>query len=452
MENIILSKEIAEKVNIMGGIAYYVGGYIRDVIKGDENFDIDIEIHGIDKETLEKILSSFGNVNITGKSFGVYKINHYDIDIALPRKEISTGIGHRDFYIEIDPFIGVKNAAKRRDFTINSIMQNILTDEIIDNYNGINDIKNKTIRHVEKNSFAEDPLRVFRAAQFASRFEYKIAGETIKLCKTIDTKSLSKERIYEETNKALTKSNYPSKYFNSLSDMNQLDFWYNEIEKLKYIEQNPVYHKEGNVYNHTMLVLDKASFYKEKVNNKLFFMYSALCHDLGKINSTQIIDGKIHSYKHELTGIEVCDKFLKRITNNKKLIKYVKNMIENHMKPNMYANDNSKISSSNKLFYDSIAPLDLIYLALSDHFGRITEEEIISPENYLFERYELYKQYMKRDYVKGDDLIKLGIKPSKVFSELIIYANKLRLSGVEKKSVLKQIRSYYKLIEKNYEI
>lgn len=444
MDNIKLSNEIAKKVNSIGGTAYFVGGYVRDKIRGVENHDIDIEVHGIFQNDLEKILRSFGNINIIGKSFGIYNIEHKNLDIAMPRKERKNGEGHRGFDVDIDPFLGLENAAKRRDFTINSLMQNIITGEIIDKFGGLSDIENKLIRYVDRDSFIEDPLRVFRACQFASRFNYRITEDTINLCSKIDTSYLSKERVYEETSKSLLKSNKPSIYFDYLDKMNQLDIWFKELKALQNIEQNPIYHKEGNVYIHTMMVLDEASKFKEYVNNDIFFMYAALCHDLGKMVTTFVENGKIRSLKHEIEGIEISEKFLKRLTNNKKLIYYVKNMVEYHMKPNMYAAHNSKIKATNKLFYDSVDPNDLIYLALADHNGRITEQNLTYPEKFLKERFEIYKEYMSREYVNGYDLISLGIKQDENFSKYIDYALSSRLSGVDKENALKQILAIYK--------
>ncbi|MFL8951341.1 CCA tRNA nucleotidyltransferase [Helcococcus kunzii] len=444
MENLRLSKDIAKKVNSIGGTAYFVGGYVRDKIRGVENYDIDIEVHGISQNDLENILKSFGNVNIIGKSFGIYNIEHKNLDIALPRKERKIGEGHKGFDVNVDPYLGVKNASKRRDFTINAIMQDILTGELIDIFNGINDIKNGLIRFVNKESFIEDPLRVFRACQFASRFNYKITDETIKLCKNINTSYLSKERVFEETSKALLKSKNPSIYFNYLDKMGQLQSWFNELKALQNIEQSPIYHKEGNVYTHTMMVLDEAATYRELVNYAVYFMFAALCHDLGKAVTTFVENGKIKSLKHEIEGIAISEQFLKRLTNNKKLIYYVKNMVEHHMKPNMYAFQNSRIKATNKLFYDSVDPNDLIYLALADHNGRITSQETEYPEKYLKERYEIYKEYMTRDYVNGYDLISAGIEQNEQFSKYMDYALSFRLSGVNKEDALKQILAIHK--------
>ena len=134
---------IAQKVDKKGGKTYYVGGYVRDLFLNKKNKDIDIEVHGISEKTLVKILSEVGKPLSYGKSFGIYSLEGHNIDIALPRKETKTGKGHKDFKIEVDPYIDIKQAIKRRDFTINAIYKNVLTGEIIDPFNGVKDIKNK---------------------------------------------------------------------------------------------------------------------------------------------------------------------------------------------------------------------------------------------------------------------------------------------------------------------
>ena len=208
--NILVAETIAKKVKECGGRAYYVGGYVRDKLLNIDNKDIDIEIHGITPKELEKILDEIGKRMEIGESFGIYSLKGCNVDIAMPRKEISKGIGHKDFDILIDPFIGTYKAAKRRDFTINSIYEDILSKEIIDHFDGISDLNNKIIRYVDKETFKEDPLRVLRACQFASRFNFMISKETIDICKDIDISKLSKERIEGELKKALLKSEKPS--------------------------------------------------------------------------------------------------------------------------------------------------------------------------------------------------------------------------------------------------
>lgn len=431
----MIEKQIAQLVKEKGGRTFYVGGYVRDKILNIENKDVDIEIHGINEEQLLDILNQVGNPISYGKSFGVYSLKGYDIDIALPRSEKAIGKGHKDFKIDVDPFIGYKQAARRRDITINALMQDVLTNEILDYYNGLDDLKNKIIREVDASTFIEDPLRVLRVAQFASRFEFEVAQETIELCKTIDLTYLTKERVEEELRKCLLKGKRPSIFFNTLNKMNQLDYWFKEIKELINIKQDPIYHPEGDVYIHTMQVIDRAVKYRDKCKT-YEFMLLCLTHDFGKIICSENINGRIHAYEHEVKGVPIIEEFIKRITNRKEVIVYLKNMVPLHMLPNKCASDNSRIKKTNKMFYYAIEPKDLIYFSFCD---RGNEDNSI----YLNQRYEEYKLMMLKPYVTGNDLIEAGIKQDKNFHELLEYATKLRLAKVDKEDALKQVLTYY---------
>lgn len=441
MNDLEMARVFANKIKEKGGKAYYVGGYVRDEIMGIPNKDIDIEVHNIPKDILESILDECGGWLEVGSSFGIYKLAHYDLDIALPRTEIKIGDKHTDFEIEADPFIGTYKACLRRDFTMNALMKDILTNEIIDHFNGIEDIKNRCIRHVNDKSFSEDPLRVLRACQFASRFNFEIAEETIRLCQSIDITLLSKERICEELKKAFLKSNKPSLFFENLRQMNQLSYWFKEVEDLIQIEQSPKYHAEGNVWNHTMMVLDAAVTYRDKVENSYGFMCAALCHDLGKAVTTKLINGTYHTYNHEFEGLPIAKTLMTRLTNEKSLIKLVLNLVKYHMKPNVLANAKSSVKKTNHMFDDAIDPEALIYIALADEQGRISEHHV-SNEAFLFERLEIYKQIMAKPYVTGKDLIDAGIIPNDQFTDYLNYAHKLRLANVDKENVLRQTLAY----------
>ena len=431
----MIEKQIAQLVKEKGGRTFYVGGYVRDKLLNIENKDVDIEIHGINEEQLQDILKQVGDPISYGKSFGVYSLKGHNIDIALPRSEKAIGKGHKDFKIDVDPFIGCKRAARRRDITINALMQDVLTDEILDYYNGLNDIKNKIIKQVDSNTFIEDPLRVLRVAQFASRFNFTVAQETIELCKTIDLTYLTKERVEEELKKCLLKGKKPSIFFDTLNKMNQLDYWFKEIKELIGLKQDPIYHPEGDVYIHTMQVIDRAVKYRDKCKS-YEFMLLCLTHDFGKIICSENINGRIHAYEHEIKGVPIVEELIKRITNRKEVITYLKNMVPLHMLPNKCASDNSRIKKTNKMFYNSIEPKDLIYFSYCD---RGNEDN----SKFLNERYEEYKSMMLKPYVTGSDLIKAGIKQDKNFHELIEYATKLRLAQVDKDDALKQVVAYY---------
>ena len=249
-KDIQMARQLALLVHARGGRAYYVGGFVRDSLLGEAGKDIDIEVHGITPDNLKDILDSLGQRITIGESFGVFNLKGYSLDIAMPRKEEARGQGHRDFDIFVDPFIGTEAAARRRDFTFNALMQDVLTGEIIDHFGGEADLKAGILRHVCSDSFPEDPLRVLRCAQFAARFGCRVAPETIVLCSKMELQHLPKERIEGELKKALLKAERPSVFFEILREMNQLDHWFPELKALIGIGQNP-YTTPKAMYGHT---------------------------------------------------------------------------------------------------------------------------------------------------------------------------------------------------------
>lgn len=200
-----LLKEIAQAITDIGGKMFFVGGYVRDRLIGKDSKDIDVEIHGITEEQLVEVLAQFGHVDKIGASFGVYLIKGVDIDFAMPRTETKTGDLHTDFDVTVDPFIGTYGASRRRDFTMNAIMENVVTGEIIDHFNGRQDIADRVIRMVDEETFKEDALRVLRAIQFSARFDFWLDSETRRVASGMTLHHLAKERVYVEIRKGLEK-------------------------------------------------------------------------------------------------------------------------------------------------------------------------------------------------------------------------------------------------------
>ena len=439
-QDLKLSIDIAHAVHKNGGRAMYVGGMIRDEFLGLTSKDIDLEIYGITPDTLKCILSKFGKIQQKGTSFGVYGIEHSNIDIAMPRREHKIGTKHTDFDVSIDPFMSFHDATIRRDLTINAMMKDVITGEIIDLWNGQDDLRNKTIKHINTATFAEDPLRVFRVAQFSARFDAKIAEETLQLCRNIDVTTVTKERIFEELSKALLKSERPSIFFTSLRQMDHLKEFFPELQACINTPQNPKYHPEGNVFEHTMLVLDYASQLKNQAKEPLFFMLSALFHDIGKpIATTTKDDGTIISYEHDTEGVPVCEKQLLRITNNTKLIKYVTNMVLMHMRPNKLAMDKSCKKKTREMFDNSVCPEDLILLSKADDMGRKNAHYNKEQEIFLRDRLNDYYQTIKQPMITGQDLINAGLTPGPNFSEILKRGRKLIFAGLDHDKALKQI-------------
>lgn len=455
-KEVALARNIAFKVADRGGRAYYVGGYVRDKYLGVENKDIDIEIHGIEPGLLCDILRKFGEVIYKGQSFGVYGIKGYDIDISLPRSEVSNGPGHKDFRVVVDPYIGVNGATRRRDFTINAMMIDVLDGRLIDIHNGLSDLGNGVIRHVDDKTFGDDPLRVLRACQFASRFGFKIAKETIEISKKMDVTNLSSERIHGEMLKALVKSKKPSIFFNELHKTGHLDYWFRELRSLKGMWQNPEHHPEGDVYTHTMMVLDEASKCNELWGNdaskKFRFMMAALCHDFGKARATDYdpITGKITSIGHEVAGVFDTISFMNGIRCSKYDIKYVTNMVENHMVLNRMVDESNKQSRYNHAFDKMCEPTDMIYLSMADAKGRGMEVDYSEEFTKLSSKLCNYRNMLATtEEVTGDDLISIGIPKGQIMGKLLERGHYLRLSGVRKEIILKELaKEFRKIVSK----
>ena len=288
---------LASKVKEKGGRAFYVGGYVRDLLLNIPNKDIDIEVHGIAEKDLVAILNEIGEVDYYGRSFGIYALRHEDIEVALPRSEKVLGTGHRDFEISVDPDMGYKNAALRRDFTINALMMDVLSHEILDYFNGTDDLNKGIIRHVNDVSFVEDPLRVYRAAQFASRFGFKIDERTVELCKGIDTFVLSRERIEEELKKALLKAERAEIFFECLKEMNQKDVWFKGVHNLSCLmkyESNRINADNKYYFMVLLLALDNGlDFIEAFSNNRELKAYVKRYYELYElINNRALFTGR----------------------------------------------------------------------------------------------------------------------------------------------------------------
>ena len=430
--------EIAQKVNALGGRAYYVGGCVRDKMMKIECLDKDIEIHGIEMEQLRTLLRSCTDNLIENLHFGVFTLPDYEIDVALPRSETLCGRTHKDFEVSIHPNLDTRQATVRRDFTINAMMEDVLTGELIDHYGGSSDLSEGIIRHIEDGRFMEDPLRVLRAAQFSARFQFRIDERTVALCKKMSLEALPRERVFDELKKALLKSDKPSLFFEALRTTDNLDEFFGELKDLIGVQQNEKHHAEGDVWVHTMMVLDECAKRRSNVKNPLGFMLSAICHDMGKAKCTEIVNGEIHSYNHEIEGLPIAEAFISRLTSDKKIKEYVLNMVEFHMKPNTLAAMESAIKKTNKMFDQAVEPLDLIHLAVADSLGKVAPREYYETEPFLMERLALFEEQMKKPYVTGADLIAEGFEPGEKFTKMLEYAHKLRLAGCEKDSALRQ--------------
>lgn len=440
-----LAVQIAQRIRDRGGRAMYVGGRVRDGVSGMESAgkDIDIEVYGLSPDEVREVLSEVGEVYVKGASFGVFGLRHSEIDIAMPRREHCTGRGHKDFEVFVDPFLPFEKAACRRDFTVNAMMQDVLTGEIIDPFGGREDLQRRVLRHVSDESFPEDPLRVFRCAQFAARFDFSVDPATMELMRGIDVSHLSHERVMSELEKALLKAEHPSRFFQVLRECDQLKDFFPEIARLIGVEQNPQFHPEGDVWNHTMMVLDQAANLRKQTRFPLYYMLSALMHDLGKITSSQVqSNGRITSYMHPEAGVPLAEAQLKRLTNDARLTAYVTNMVLMHMRPCTLAKGNSRLKKSRMMFDESVCPEDLILLAMADAFGCGINRHF-GAWPYLQERLKDYYEIIAQPMLSGQDLIQAGYRPGETFKEMLTRARHLHFAGLSKERALQQIKSEF---------
>ena len=259
--------------------------------------------------------------------------------------------------------------------------------------------------------------------------------------------NLSKEQIFDKLMNALLTEEMPSQWLERLRGEDCFDRFFPELRALIGVPQNQIHHREGDVWTHTLLVADQAAKRRDIVKNPAGFMLSALCHDFGKAVATEETDGVIHSYRHEKEGLPLVRSFLERFTEDRELIDYVLNMTEYHMTPNIMAEARSRLKSTNRLFDSSAEPFDLIQLSICDGLGKLPQNN--NNEDFLMERYEMFREVMARPYVTEKELKEAGVLTAENRAELLSYANKLRLAGCTKENSMRQCIAYSRKEKKN---
>ncbi|MEG0592230.1 MAG: HD domain-containing protein [Coprobacillus sp.] len=440
-----LAERIFQDILSHGGKVYIVGGSIRDMVMGiDNQKDIDVEVYHLSYQELHDILSQYGYVLTFGKSFAIMQLDNLrGYDFALPRKEIKVGNKHQDFDILIDQDMALEKAILRRDLTMNALMYDYQNHTVIDLCNGLEDIKNKIIRCVNKDTFIEDPLRVLRIAQFISRFDMKVDNDTFSLCchmvKSGMLEHLSIERVYEEYSKILMAPK-PSLGFEFLKSIHALPFY---LRDLVTTSQRLDYHPEGDVFTHTMLVIDVAALCKDKTDDPLSFMWACLLHDIGKPLVTTI-DG--HAPLHNEAGLKAFEQV--KIIQSKKQRQYISTMILYHMHlMNMARNKGRDISYLRllKKIDGKVSLNDLIYVSRCDKLGR---------GKVSYEQYDMFDEFIKdkvnrlgnkaiEPIIDGNILIENGFKVKSMYKDILNEAYDLQLQGLNQESILRSLKKTY---------
>ncbi|MFM8440668.1 MAG: CCA tRNA nucleotidyltransferase [Acidobacteriota bacterium] len=365
---------IANAVREAGGRAMLVGGSVRDKLMGVEPKDFDLEVYGIESHALKVLLDRFGEIDTVGEAFTVYKIGQH-LDISIPRREKKIAKGHKGFVIEGDPSMSFEDAARRRDFTINAILEDPLSGEIIDPFDGRGDIDKRILRMVSPETFAEDSLRVLRACQLAARLEFSLDPKTFELCKSIDLGDLPKERIWGELEKLLVKAKRPSIGLKLIYDLGVAQKVFPELQSLVGVPQEPAWHPEGDVDIHTMMVCDEAQKLLDGLDHarQVTVMLGAVCHDFGKPPTTEFFDGRWRSHAHDEAGVEPTLSFLDRLgiytIDGFDVREQVVQLVRFHLKPGEYFKQRPGDGAFRRLARK--VDCDLLYrVAKADSLGR----------------------------------------------------------------------------------
>ena len=467
------SVEIAKAVRDAGGRAIVVGGWTRDHLLGLRSKDVDIEVFGLDVERLEALLARFGSVHAVGRAFGVFRVGGIDADFSLPRRDSKRGPGHRGFDVAPDSSLDFVEAARRRDLTVNSIGIDPLTGEVLDPHGGRRDLEHRVLRATDPESFPEDPLRGLRVAQLAARLEMSPDEKLVALCRTLDLSELSGERMFEEFGKLLLRAAKPSVGFRVLEHTAQLRF-FPELDALRGVPQDPEWHPEGDVWVHTLMVLDVAASLRDAAadtdvrgldgapplpaaaaaaseavgpgrhgatpppddaerssgggDEDLALMFAALCHDLGKPATTERVDGRIRSHRHDVEGVAPTRALLERIRTPGALVDKVAALVEHHLAPALFIRNGATAKGyrrlARKLERAGVSIELLVRVARADHLGRTTADAVAgrfdAGDAFLAAaRAHSVERAAPRDAVLGRHLIERGMQPGPEFGPIL---------------------------------
>ncbi len=429
-------RDLASAVRDAGGRALVVGGWVRDRLLDRDSTNIDVEVFGVPSSRLRQLLELFGRVEAVGESFQVYKLG--DIDVSLPRRDSKAGRGHRGFDVVGDPDLSVEEAARRRDFTVNAISWDPLTGEYLDPVGGRNDLANGRLRVVDPATFPDDSLRVLRAVQVAARFELTLDRTTADLCRTIPLDDLPAERIWGEIEKLLLLAGQPSIGFALALDLGIVAKLFPELEALAGCPQEPEWHPEGDVWIHTLQVIDRA---RTRIDDlvraqQLTVMLGALCHDLGKPVTTAVIDGRIRSMDHEEQGVPPATALMDRLNvhsiDGYDVRKQVLGITAQHLKPGSWYKARDEVGDGAFRRLAQKVDLELLArVAKSDCEGRHPGRFDCTAMDWFLERARTLgvEHRPPPPILLGRHVLALGIKPGPRVGEILKAVYERQLDG-----------------------
>ncbi len=456
--------------------AFIVGGYLRDaVLQTEGSKDLDIEVYGASFEALRGALEArFGPkvVNLSGEKFKVLKLKidrETDIDISIPRREVNSAPGYRGFDVVEDPTLGIEQASRRRDFTMNSLLFDLQRGQLLDPHGGLDDLALGRLSATDAHTFKDDPLRVLRAVGFCSRLGLEPSMATRRMLEEMvasdDFDHLSFTKIGAEMEKLLLRSDKPSLGLAMLNDLGVLERQWPELSALSAVPQDPRWHPEGDVLTHTFMVVDEAARLTSSEVSSRFdpttrreVMWSALLHDVGKLPTTALIDGRWCARGHEAAGGEISRAILSRLQFSNDTKETVAGCVERHLIPPVLFSqfESGKLLESG--YKSAIRKVSrdigsdkvevLLALAEADHRGRSTDsarDPVYRPGLMFRNLFENLNQgeTVKQQLVTGADLIEMGYKPGPIFGKIQREVGQLEESGrlPNKEAALEYVRS-----------
>jgi tRNA nucleotidyltransferase (CCA-adding enzyme) len=414
---------LVETVGSAGGRAFLVGGGVRDALLGVPLSDYDLEVFGLEAARLRAALEAVGKVNAVGEAFTVFKVSGLagvggDVDVSLPRRDSKVGPGHRGIEVHGDPFLSPAEAARRRDFTINAMLLDPVGFELVDPHGGQADLEARRLRVVDAATFGEDPLRALRAVQLSARFELRVEPDTARLCASMPIRELPAERILGELEKLLLQAPRPSRGLRLLRDWGLLSEIAPELLPLADTPQDPGWHPEGDVWTHTLMVVDAAATTRDDLSRPqaLSLMLGALCHDLGKPLTTREEDGRLRSRGHEEAGIEPTVALLDRLRvhtlGGYPVRAQVLCMVAHHLKPGQLYDDRERVSDGAIRRLAARCDPELLYrVARADCVGRAGDFPPLAQEWFRRRVAALDAHRPPEPLLRGRDLLAMGLKP-----------------------------------------
>jgi tRNA nucleotidyltransferase (CCA-adding enzyme) len=452
-----LACRIAAAVRQEGGRALIVGGWVRDRLLASaserdraasgfdrRSKDIDLEIFGIPQERLAVLLQRFGRVEAVGQSFPVYKVaargdageSTDAIDVALPRRESKAGRGHKGFDVVGDPSMSVEEAARRRDFTVNAIGWDPLTGAYEDPFDGRADLAGGILRAVDESTFGDDSLRVLRAVQFAARLELTLDDTTAALCRRIPLNDLPPERVWGELEKLLLAAARPSIGLALALDLGVVEALLPELTPLVGCEQEPDWHPEGDVWTHTLMVVDQARRLNDDLDRPrlITVMLGAVCHDLGKPSTTAVIDGRIRSLNHEEAGIAPTVSLLDRLNvhtiDGFDVRTQVIGLVAHHLKPGMFHKAEQVGDGAFRRLAQKVDLELLARLARADCLGRTGGFDCSAMDWFIERARALGVEHRPPPpLLLGRHLLALGVSPGPVVGDTLKRVYERQLDG-----------------------